>query len=293
MTDTMTWRQQAPGPLPADWLKKYHFAVINPESRHLLPDEWPTLPLLPQAFAGNEGLMPVLLEISTLPREEKARLFNMLDEAHQAGEPAPLSVLLAATSDPEQLAQQLCRSQLCSTHNETAWLRLFDARVWIQLPRILPPEKIASLMGPATHWRCCLYGRWLENSSPVVSHQDNRRYHSPETWQALLRIAPLNRVLARKNWLSLQAAQQHSPLLDALLQQAQQRYQLTRMDDLVRYAELGADCGRSFDLHPIIQQALAAHHDIIDALHELTDEQWQTIRTGMNPARPPYPREHT
>jgi hypothetical protein len=106
-----------------------------------------------------------------------------------------------------------------------------------------------------------------------------------ERWPAILRIGLVNRALAQMGWFGVEQAIQFSPLLDGLIQQAQSKHQLSRIEELIAYACLGVHAGLEFDEHPTIKMTLSTVDrtlpdvSIIDALNDLSHEQWQQVNS--------------
>ncbi|UJB30810.1 hypothetical protein [Chromobacterium sp. Beijing] len=275
--------------LSRNWLNRHRYAVVEAEQLEQLPSDWPSTRLAPKRFADNEGLMPALLDIAALKPEQGDQLHALLAQAHQDGEASPVSALLQSQSSPTALLRHLCDAQVYRYHLQTAWLRVFDSRVWVQLPRVLGDKAWNRLFGPISCWSVSLYGAWVETRPSAAGLPGER--DTEQRWQAMQRVGAINRALLRSGWLELPAILEKSGLLDQLTLKAQTVHGLGRIEDQVTYAQLGAEYGWGFDEHPIARSALAGFYQeseaeradatIVDVLAALDDAQWQTIRRDL------------
>lgn len=267
---------------------RFNFAIASAEQRAELPDDWPWILLTPKGFEDNEGLMPSLLHLSALTPEDQQTLFTQLETAPQENEPPSLSTLLSATASPATMARHLCQAQVVVHQKQKFWLRIFDGRVWSQLPRVLNAQAMLGLYGPAKQWASNLYGYWALTVPPSLT---TAKHATPAMdWEALLRIGAVNRALAQTGCLKWQDASKRAKCVDSLIQRAQQRYQLGRLEDQVSFACYGILHGSQFDSHPLIQRELAnlmaqspeqrADSTLVDCLALLTEEQWATIQAS-------------
>ncbi|MBA4706849.1 hypothetical protein [Aquitalea aquatica] len=267
---------------------RFSFAIASAEQRAELPDDWPWLLLTPKGFEDNEGLMPSLLHLSALTPEDQQTLFTQLETAQQENEQAPLSTLLSATTSPATMARHLCHAQVLVHQRQKFWLRIFDGRVWSQLPRVLNTQAILGLYGPVSQWASNLYGSWALMPPPSLTAT---KHTTPDMdWEALLRIGAVNRALAQTACLNWQDAIKRAACVDSLVQRAQQLYQLGRLEDQVSFACYGIRYGSQFDSHPIVQREIAnlmaqspeerTDSTLVDCLALLTEEQWATIQAS-------------
>lgn len=272
------------------FLDRFSFAIATVEQHAQWPTSWPWRHLVPSVLRSNEGLMPYLLEIRALPEPARREIEASLLAAWQAGEIAPLSVLLATGSTAATLHRHLCQAQLVSHSMQTAWLRIFDARVWAHLPRVMNGRQLRQLFGPVDVWVTNYYRDWVETTADMATHA-GMAGNAGWDWNALSRVGLVNRTLAQSDLLSWHDATQHGTRIDQLLERGQHAYGLTRTEDMVSFACYGLRYGSAFDMHPLIRRAIgeqtrpqaSAEDDsnIIDLLATIDEEQWREIRHSL------------
>ncbi|WP_434631295.1 hypothetical protein [Chromobacterium sp. CV08] len=278
-------------PLSGEFLTKgpgeaFNFAIASAEQRAELPPAWPWTLLTPKGFEDNEGLMPSLLDLSALSPENRHALFAQLENAQLAEEPAPLSVLLHADSPPAAMARHLCHTQLLVRQGQKLWLRIFDGRVWSQLPRVLNNRALIELYGPILRWATNLYGRWALTTPP----KPGSGTPPAVAWDGLLRIGAVNRAFAQTDRLAWEDAVNLAGRVDGLVQRAQHLYHLARLEDQVAFACYGIRYGEHFDTYPEVQREIVGFmaqspeeredSTVVDCLAMLTDEQWAATQAA-------------
>ncbi|MGL4604348.1 MAG: hypothetical protein ACRCU9_09380, partial [Iodobacter sp.] len=232
--------------------------------------------------------MPYLLDLWALGQEERLALFKQIIHSHAAKEASPVAALLIADGNISQLRKHLCAIQVRRSIGQTAWLRMADPRVWVQLPRVLGLREILALFGPVRQWSVCLYGQWVITNPPALNMLE--KSNTPPLalrWATLLRIGAVNRVLAQLELYSYKQALAYSGVIDELILQGQRKHNLIRTEELVSYACSGIHCGLDFDEHPVVLAAIAGLDrsepgiSIVDALAEISREQWEIIQRDI------------
>lgn len=282
------WQPLSGAFLTQGQLGPFNFAIASAEQRAELPDDWPWILLTPRGFEDNEGLMPSLLNLSALKPDDRRVLFIQLGNAQQDDETAPLSALLLAAVAPAAMARHLCQAQVLVHQGQKSWLRIFDGRVWSQLPRVLNAPAMIGLYGPVSLWASNLYGRWALMTPPT----SNLAQHTAPAmdWERLLRVGAVNRAFAQTGCLDWESAINRAAQVDGLVQRAQHLYQMGRLEDQVAFACYGIRYGYQFDSHPLVQREIAGwmaqspeereDSTLVDCLALLTDEQWAVIQTS-------------
>lgn len=277
------WQPLEPSALQQALFQRLRFAIATPEQWARLPHTWPWRHLVPYAFRDNEGLMPWLLDLSALSNGDRDELRSAIAQGEAGQEPSPFAVLLKSDSPASRLAQHLSKVQCVVHQGQTAWLRLFDARVWAQLPRVMSPKALKRVFGPVTNWTTQLHGQWVETKPPAtgLSWQDA----DVVDWDALLRVGFVNRVLALEGRLGWDDALRLGPDLDRLSVRAQLQYGLSRTEDIVAFAHYGLRHGPAFDSHPLIRKMVAEQQQdqdgdstIVDILALVDDGQWALVQ---------------
>jgi hypothetical protein len=293
-------RTNADGLLRYEFLRASRFALIEMQRLSELPEDFPTQPVVAEHFGCSAHLMPHLVDLQALRSEHSAWLLGELDRAYAAQEQAAVAVLLQSTAPIDFMQSHLRQAQTRSYQSLTAWQRLHDPWVFLQLPRVLSIEEMRRLFGPIEAWAVCLGGAWhictvdagvttakATGDKPAPSSSDSQQAQ----WAALLRIGAVNRALMQRGWLLLPDVIRHSAHLDALVQRAESVHGLSRAGEQAGYAVLGAELPVDFDEHPAIAAAIRAHQNqnegprdssIVDALNALPAATWQQVERELS-----------
>lgn len=272
-------------PLDPRLLVTHTCGLVAAECVAALPADVPHLPTAQGALADSAALLPVLVPFHALPAQRIAALQEIVEARCAAGETPLFGALIASPATPQRLQAHLGAAQLITgPAGRRAWLRLHDARVWLQLRRLLSEAQLASLLGPVTRWSVLVQGE-------LVSHTNGgdapaRRLEVDEPgWSCVMRIGAVNRVLARCGLTRAADVHRHSPAVDALVQRGQERHGLRRTEDLVEYACLGLAVHPRFDEHDEVAQALArstSPDEAIEALLSFDGKRWERVRAELN-----------
>jgi hypothetical protein len=273
--------------LPLNLIREYTFALLPPEQRPLLPDDFPSVALAVEELVDSAEWLPHLINLRELTAVQFGGLLDPLGAQQQAEEPPLLCALLKADCCTERLHQHLSHAQIQrGPRGAKAWLRLHDPRVWLQLPRVLSTETLRALFGPVSAWTVPFDGAWLTSEPPQMRMPGATR-HEARRWEALLRIGAVNRALAQLKLNNQEGLPQASAVLDALVERAQQRHGLNRVDDQVAFACFGWQTHPQFDQHPLVQEGLLAARsevppaELVDVLARLTPSLQQRIRADL------------
>lgn len=282
---TQNFQALARSEISSTWFEKFNFLIVDADQRQSIPAEWPCELLLPQGFEENEGLMPSVLDMNQLDKVAKTSLFELINHAYQQKEAAPVSALIIANCTQNSLKMHLCRSQTLAHNGHKAWLRIFDSRVWSQLPRVMGVERMRLLFGPIQCWSTALYGEWADTYP--MDMQDTLEAQN-FNWQALVRVGLVNRTLSRLGRLSWNEAQNLGPTIDQLIDRAENTHKLSKTEDLVSFAYYGIKYGLNFDTHPTIQRRISLQMQlanegredttVVDILNMIDDTEWKAIQ---------------
>ncbi|MGY0560030.1 DUF4123 domain-containing protein [Luteimonas sp. A277] len=174
------------------------YALINPMQVSLdQRSDLETVSLLPKCLERHARLMPLLVELKSLPQ---SRRLDLLEHAEwwSGNYDMPLfSALLAGAVDMQKLQMHLVRNMLLRRSGAAgAWLRFHDPRVFRHLRWMLDDEQMARLMGPVAAWTWYdpLSGQWQAHERTVAA-SSQRLTLTQEQWLALDQLEALNRCL--------------------------------------------------------------------------------------------------
>lgn len=280
----------APGSRAFDyaWWKASRFALVDPHRLDELPPGLPLQALCPPAFTSSAHLMPRLLDLHALLDDQRAWMLDELDRCVASQEQPAISVLLPSEASADDMARHLTRQQTVRQGASQAWLRLHDPYVFIQLARVLDGRGLRDLFGPVQQWIICLAGDWHSCTPRLAANDVALGAPSARPWDALLRIAAVNRCLLAKGWANLEEIAKRSPHIDLLVQRGQNAYRLSRPADAAAFAAMGADLRLEFDQHPLLTPLIdewraegpeADGANLIDELQALPPEAWDRVRT--------------
>lgn len=273
------------------WVQQFRYALVDAQRADELPAGMPTRPLCPAVFAPSVHLMPRLLDLRALTDTHWAWMVETLDRCIAQQECPPLAALLHSNCEPDRMAQHLVAIQVHRYGDETAWLRVHDPMVLLQLARATDSESMRTLFGPVQTWSLCLMGDWYDAYLATVADTRPRPRRSPtQCWRGLQRIGSVNRALLRRRWLTLPDILLHSEHLDRLVQRAERLHALQRPADLAAFADLGAELAIEFDEHPLLRSAIQTWKawrqaggesdttdSLIDELEQLPSTIWDQV----------------
>lgn len=273
-----------PSPLPADLLRRYRYGVLSSRAEMGAT----TLPLIAEGFSNNAADMPALLDLAALPESERDQLWQQMDEAGNAGEPTLIELLIDTTFEPHAMQSHWCRVQSARHASDVGWLRAFDPRVLLHLPRVLGPQGWRWLTRGCHGMALQLAGQWWALQLPGISNTAASVTWSTDVWLDLQRIGPVNRALHLLSQHDAAGLLALAPRLNDLVTRAQRRHGTSRSDELAAYAVLGHEIHPRFDEHPLALAQLQAHADPefpvaspVEALQRLTANQRARIRDDM------------
>ena len=265
----------------------FDFALVDPVQRSKLPESLDCQSLALTEVAEGVDLFPGLLDLRALSQNQRDALMTCAD-AQPRLEPL-LCALLRCDQKVSGIVTHLRQAQVIrGPQGAKAWLRIHDPRVWLHLPRVLNPDLLHAITGPIVQWWVNWRGNWSDGTPARAISTPRRRNLTDTEWAKLARIGAVNRSLAHLGYWGAEALRQNAPAVDALVERGQQRYQLSRMDDLVGYVELAWRHGAAFDDHPLARQVIADYSDeagsadipdasVVDALAAMSEADWQTI----------------
>lgn len=174
------------------------YALINPMQVALdQRSDLETVVLLPKNLERHIRMMPLLLELKSLPESERLALLDRADRWSRDHDMPLFCAMLAGDTDMPGLERHLLRNMLLSrTGAVRAWLRFHDPRVFRHLRWLLDDEQMCRLMGPVAAWTWFdpLGGNWHVHQRPGAS--DTRRLQlTREQWDSLEQFEALNRCL--------------------------------------------------------------------------------------------------
>lgn len=239
---------------------------------------YPVTPLVPRGVDVQPHLMPALLALAELDRQQKIGLIEAASRWQQDYLRPYFSACLVSEHATERLAHHLGTAQLLSAPASGRFLlRFTDPRVMTQLLGILDEAQLDALMGPVAQWH------WVDSIGQQRQRISSGDPHLPlrvRTGQ----IGPLRRVglvngclqtLVRGGWPCADAVALGRQLDEALVE-ATQRHNLRDDADRRLYAvQCVAMQGRP-DAHPALkaalQKAVAGELSYVGACAELTDD---------------------
>lgn len=174
------------------------FALINPMQVALdQRQDLETACLLPEGLERHKRMMPLVLELRSLPESKRLELLERAARWGRSYDTPLFCALLRCDRDLPQLRSHLQRQMLLRRPpTGRAWLRFHDPRVFRHLSWLFDEEQMAHLMGAVSAWTWYdpLGRTWHEYERPA------RRGFDPllptrTQWEALDQIEALNRCL--------------------------------------------------------------------------------------------------
>lgn len=241
-------------------LLDYHFALINP--LQVDKSTWEDLPferIVPDAFASQPHLMPVLIRLDELDLETRVGLIERAKE-WEAEEPYPwISALLSTTKPALRVQKHLCRMlgyrQSDGTHD---LFRFYDPRVFQHFEWLLLSKQIDTLLGPIDRWSWrdsfCQWHTYQREEKPVYSFRLSQTQQND-----LASLGELNIFLARLRRKKPEIAKQ----VDAyqvlqFLKQGKQVYKMSERADRYLFAEQALFIHPAIHRHPEMRRYLDA-----------------------------------
>ena len=153
--------------------------------------------LMPKGFARHERMLPLLVPLGSLEREQRIELLERTEEWARNHHMPFFSALFTSQHEAGYVRAMLVDRMVSRRPDQVSvWLRFHDPRVFRHLQWLLDPKQVPALMGPAVtwlgfdplcrHWHC-----WSRPDSP-----GNQRLRlSQEQWQSVEQFEALNRCL--------------------------------------------------------------------------------------------------
>lgn len=242
-------------------LWEHDYALINPlQVDSKLWSDLPAVALVPDGLEESADLMPRLLLLTKLGGKERIALLDRAKKHENFSNFPYFSSLIASKEEPTFLAACL-RRQLVARFNKTkVFFRYFDPRVFKHLEWILSDAQLSALLyGVETWtWRDEL-GKWCIHNQTKFCTYPRFRLLS-EQWDQVKRIHLINQVVAKIEDASndiVMANRSISRLIDELLVQASENYNLINSEDRCLYAYHGVIYGTDIFRHPEFAARLA------------------------------------
>lgn len=153
--------------------------------------------LMPKGFARHERMLPLLVPLGSLEREQRIELLERTEEWARNHHMPFFSALFTSQHEAGYVRAMLVDRMVSRRPDQVSvWLRFHDPRVFRHLQWLLDPKQVPALMGPAVtwlgfdplcrHWHC-----WSRPDSPG----NQRLCLSQEQWQVVEQFEALNRCL--------------------------------------------------------------------------------------------------
>ncbi|MDR7049094.1 hypothetical protein J2X54_001542 [Duganella sp. 3397] len=241
-------------------LATHKFCLVDPNAVGELPDSVSGKPLVPDELANSAHLMPVLLNLRTIPEESGNALLNALYEAHSQQERPVVRVLVETDADTEQFTRQWNSLQLVSLDTGVkSWLRIHDPRVLHQLWRVLTPGQRHALLGKARSISYWIAGQWVKiSTSDEANPNPDQVVSSPYQgtsgwdWRRIEQIGIINRALELLDAENPLVLQRQAEMAEDLIARAKALHGLSIPEDLVEFVYRGLSSHPLFDQHPAL-----------------------------------------
>lgn len=242
------------------FLDDFTHILLNPLriGRSTLED-LPFVPIAPGNLAASAHLMPVVVQLDSMPRQRKLRLIDDALAWREDFNGVYFSAcLVCPDTTGEHLAVQLARNLVVSSSPATRFLLRFDDQnVFTQLLRILDAAQLDMLMASVAEWHwedpLGMVRTRLRGDSPMA-----RIFLQPEQFAPLHRVGPVNaclKSLKREGNLPVDDAMAIGQRLDDALVVASDRG--LRDDDRLLYATQYVSMGVPPESDPILKELLA------------------------------------
>lgn len=266
------------------------YAVVDAVWREDLPRHWPLTVIAPAFLGEDTDRCPVLLDLQSLPLDERGELMERLVQQVKDREDALCSLLLEAGGEPQAVADHLGQRMALKVAgaSQPQQFRFFDPGTFLQLPRLLEPAGMAWLLGPAHAALVPWAGGWTRYPRP-----DSKAHGFSLTTvhlAALTRMGVVNRVALQMEppadaaeWTARCAA------LDTHVQRAMDSHGLRQQAELVAFAQDAMTHHPAFDDHPRLTGLLqtlrtAKPEDELDYRElrsRISPDEWQTIAADL------------
>ena len=153
--------------------------------------------LMPKGFARHERMLPLLVPLGSLEREQRIELLERAEDWARSHHMPFFSALFTSQHEARYVRAMLVDRMVSRRPDRVnVWLRFHDPRVFRHLQWLLDPKQVSALMGPAVtwlgfdplcrHWHCWSRPDSTGNQRLCLSH---------EQWQAVEQFEALNRCL--------------------------------------------------------------------------------------------------
>jgi hypothetical protein len=244
------------------------------------PGDFPWYEIAPLSLVNERHLLPVLMPLKRLNREQEYQLRELLAMPDMRG--VPPAMLLHTDLSTQSLAAQLADHIMLTLADESmVILRFADPQVFIHLLWILPLPHLAALYQCVNRWALPFQGAWHElqfnqRTKPAwISLPDGPSL-------ALRQVGAMHKVLSRLPVPEDMAMLwRTSEQIGLLLECARVQFLLIRQTDRVACARHGMLLGKDFFRHPRIAESLHAAREAPGRYEQLTaafsQHDWDTI----------------
>ncbi|CAB3649683.1 DUF4123 domain-containing protein [Achromobacter pestifer] len=267
-------------------LKAFHLGLIQDAQTPEVPDFLEPEPIVPAALAEMPALMPRLVDLSRLDRQQIVAALGGLNQQVQEGQDPWLAVLLRSDRPAETVARHL-RSRLVIELADVGacFFRFFDPRVLVQLPWMLTPAQLAWLFGPVRAFHVCLHQTWRTIELPATQASLHLAL-TPEQSFTLTHVQPMNEVLADVDGLDIDERVRLGRTVIGHFRTARE-LGLRTQPDRKAFARHALAVHPDFHRHDQVQACLLAmddqdDHPYVAATQALDDEDWLQIQTDMS-----------
>lgn len=256
------------------------FAIVDQAMIDYLPEGINNEVLVPAGLEASMQLMPMLIDMRSLPPYQLDALFEVLERAEKFEEPPPVTLFVRAQLDHNKFAQYWNSMQLSGPRpDRQVWLRVHDPRVLHQLLHILPPMQREKVFG-----RCDAFTYWVGEEwctvlvdafRAPVEDGTTQRVVAPFPsaarwpWDRIELIGTINRALLNAGVTGAARLITKGALAEHLITRAIAKYGLVEKADLVEFATRGLTSGADFDDIPDIARVIRP--DNLNADSTLTD----------------------
>lgn len=263
----------------------YGFGLVQDERTRGVPAFAQPQALVPPALRKMPGLMPRLVDLSSLDAADKAQALASLNQAAQDGEDLWLALLLQSDRPVEAVAAH-CRSRMIVDIDGQGpcFFRFFDPRVLVQLSWLLDSEQLAWLCGPARRVLFHLDGAWHALDRPDVAAAPRLRLTGEQSF-ALTQLQALNEVLAGLDSLAPGGrVALGKSVMDHF--RAARELGLATAQERKAFARHGLEVHPAFHRHERVRDCLAAmrpddDYPYLAATQDLSDEDWAGVRRDL------------
>lgn len=272
-------------------IKQHNYALIDRKRVGEIPKDWPVIPLVPRALAGQPDEMPLLLPLNLLADQQHREIFEEVEQMSAKGLLPWFETLLSSELTPEKLAKHLSSQLLFKDKQNRPYLiRYYDPRVFAQLSWIYSVPEFRMFYGGITfsliqRWNLLFNGHWEDLPCPPL--EGSQKWPNQAEIEArVMRIGLINLTIAKlpppANLAERVALGQ---TIDGFIKRGQEQYGLNHKNDLTRFACLALTLHSNFDQHPVIKKILErnGHDDLTycQRLARLSPKQWAVLRDDL------------